>query len=171
MKKIITFLTISILFIEILSAQNTKFQAIFLYNFTRQLGWPSECQTGDIVIKVLGQSEIINDINSFAKGNPVYGQNVVAKLTTIDDVTNCHILFVTDEKSSDLETIIAKVGTKSVLIVTGKSGLTAKGAGISFVSEPDSEGAQILKYQYNVTNITKHNIKVSSDFKSLGESL
>ncbi len=171
MKKVSFLLLIILISVFGALSQNVKFQAIFVYNFTRQLGWPSEYQTGDIVIKVLGQADIVDEINNFAKGNPVYGQNVAAKATTIDDVTNCHILYISEDKSGDLETVISKIGDKSVLIVTAKSNLITKGAGISFVTETDKEGDAILKYQYSATNISKQNIKVSSDFKSLGLAL
>lgn len=165
-KLFITFLFLVVAFQSF--SQEAKFEAIFLYNFTRQLGWPEEYKTGDIQIMVLGSSEIIDQINTFAKDKPISGQNVVAKSTTIDKIENCHILYIPEDKNEQLQEVITKIGDKSVLIVTEKSNQTVNGAGISFTVEKDSEGGEVLRYQYNVDNIKKQNIKVSSDFKSLG---
>ena len=146
-KKIILSVLVGLFFSHIIIAQETKFEAIFLYNFTRQLGWPNSCQTGDIVIKVLGQSEIVDQINNFAKDKPVSGQNVVAQLATIDNISDCHIIFITEEESDKIQSVLTNIGEKSILVVTEKANLISSGAGVSFVKELDSEGDEVLKYQ------------------------
>lgn len=151
-----------------IKAQESKFEAIFLYNFTRQLGWPDSYKSGDIVIKVVGETEIVDQINEFAEGNPVYGQDVVAKSASAGEITECHIVYITEDASDELESIIEEIGDQNILIVTEVANLVTKGAGISFVREIDTAGDKVLKYQYKVDNIKKYDIKVSSDFKSLG---
>jgi len=169
MKKIIILFVFTILTsLSFVKAQENKFEAIFLYNFTRQLGWPEAYRSGDIIIKVFGETDIVDQINDFAKGNPVYGQNIVAKSTSIDGISDCHIVYITEDKSNELENVIAKIGMQSILIVTEEANLVSKGAGISFTREVDIDGEQILRYQYNTINIKKADIKLSSDFKSLG---
>lgn len=148
--------------------QDAKFQAIFLYNFTRQLGWPDDYRSGDIIIKVLGDSDVVEELNNFAKNNPVNGQNVVSKATNTSSIGKCHILFIPASKTTQLASVVSSVKNQSTLIVTESAGQTSKGAGISFVNIKESDGSNILKYQYNVKNISSKNIKVSSNFMTLG---
>jgi len=170
-KNIIGLMLILTVSMSMVSAQqDTKFQAIFLYNFTRQLGWPDTYKTGDIVIKVLGESEVVDELNAFAKNNPVNGQNVVSQATSASNIGKCHIIFIPQAKSNELNTVITSLEGSSTLIVTEQSNLTTKGAGISFIQIKEGDGSSILKYQFNTENISKYKIKVSSNFMTLGLS-
>ena len=45
-------------------AQDEKFKALFMYNFTKYIEWPQSKQTGDFVIGVVGGSPIIDELNA-----------------------------------------------------------------------------------------------------------
>lgn len=169
MKKI-TFLVFSllILFAPKLSAQeDAKFQAIFLYNFIRQMEWPADYKQGDVLVKVIGDSEIIDELNAYAKEIPINNQKIICQSSTVANLSKCHIVYIPVSKSTELAAVIAKIGNASTLIVTEQAGLTAKGAGISFVRDNEN-GLNVLRYQYNEANITKQKIKVGSGLKELG---
>ena len=62
-------------------AQETKYIAVFLYNFTRYVDWPNNVRTGDFVIGVLSDDNIYNELMGIANGKSVGGQIVSVRLS------------------------------------------------------------------------------------------
>lgn len=162
MKQIILSALISLLFFGA-NAQEAKFQAMSVYDFTRMLQWPEEYRQGDFYIKVYGNSEIFEEIKAFTKDKRVRGEQkiIVEKIHTVNP-GKCHILIVAESESSKLPQILA-ASNEGTLVVTQKNGMTQQGAGISFIQ--DGKG----RYKYNLANISGKHITVSTSFKQIGE--
>lgn len=144
------------------NAQDAKFQALIIYNFTKLLDWPDK--TGDFIIEVVGNPELAKELKEFTKSRKVAGmQNIVVNKVLPGAVSNAQIIVVGFNDSDKLENIIARAGNKNTLIVTEKSGLTKKGAGISLKKEKG-----VWQFQYNEENIKKYGLKISADFRELG---
>ena len=164
MKKI-SILTLLLVFLTGYSnviGQDSKFQALIMYNFTKLLDWPDK--SGDFIISVVSNDELAKELTDFTANRKVGGiQNIVVNKVMVNDLTKCQIIFVGVSESSSLNEIIQKASGKNTLLITEKNGLTDQGAGISFVKK---NGA--WKFQFNEVNIKKQGLKVSSDFKGLG---
>jgi len=159
MKYKIIFIAFMILFCAgNIFAQNEKFKALYIYNITKYINWSSNDKTEYFVIGVLGNSDIIEELKTIAKKRKINEKNVqVVKYSSINDVTNCHILFLTSAKSNLLSNFTPKK-YNNILIITEKKGMIDIGAAINFI---EIEG--ILKFEVNTNNITKYGLKYNSE--------
>ena len=113
----------------------SELQAAYLYNFAKYIRWPGE--SAQFTIGVLGSEEIVKELTRTLKDKKVAGKPLVIKLVAADDaLDDCRILFVPEEASGMLSTMIAPALIKNILIVTEED-LIKKGAGISFVVQDD----------------------------------
>lgn len=145
-----------------LNAQDAKFQALIIYNLTKLIDWPNK--TGNFTVKVFGNSDLAKELKDFTIERKAGGKQAfdIQKIES-GSFDNCQILFVGTTECGNIEEIVDKVGNNPTLIITEKSDLTIKGAGISFIK---IEG--VWKFQYKEENIKKYGLKISLDFKELG---
>ncbi|OQX97090.1 MAG: hypothetical protein B6I24_09890 [Bacteroidetes bacterium 4572_128] len=148
-----------------MAQKESRFQAMFIYNFTKYISYPKSKQIGDFTIGVLGSSRIINaELERIAKVKKVGSQKIILKkFASINDIIECHILYIPVKRTKDLEEVLKLLKGKATLIVTGKKDLTSKGASISF-----SMKGKRLSFQICKKNIKKQNLKVLSALLTLG---
>jgi hypothetical protein len=141
-----------------LNAQNNeKYQALFIYNFTRYIEWPSN-GSSEFVIGVIGRSNIYNELIAVADGRKVGTQTItVKKFTSASEVSSCQILFISGDASAQVSSLSPALSGKNTLIITERSGLISKGAGINFVI---NDGKQ--KFQLSKVNLQKSGLKVNA---------
>jgi hypothetical protein len=145
-----------------MQAQDAKFQSLIIYNFTKLIDWPNK--SGNFVVKVLGNSELVKELKDFTADRKACGKQAFdIQKAEINNIDNCQILFVGLSESDNIEQIVEKVKNNPSLIITEKSDLIGKGAGISFVKVDGT-----WKFQFKEDNIKKNGLKVSLDFKELG---
>jgi hypothetical protein len=141
-------------------------QAIFMYNFTRLIEWPADCKSGDFVIGVYGSPDVYVQLNNYMTGKKVGSQPIkVFKFTYITDITKCHILFVSLNKTKDMSTLMGIVGNNKTLLITEKRGALSEGAAINFVVIDDK-----LKFELKVSNAAKSGLKVHSNLEAMAVS-
>ncbi len=163
-KKYIVFL----LFMSMLPAsgfaQEAKFKALFMYNFTKYLEWPAARKQGDFVIGIYGASAITQELNVIAGKKTVGTQNIQVKVvSTPAEVGMCHILYVPENKSSKVPEIITQCSGKSVVLITDKPGMAQTLSGLNYVNV---DGKQ--SFEINKALIEKQGVKVNSVLLSLG---
>jgi hypothetical protein len=165
MKRIRLILCVSALFFFATSyGQSEKFKALFIYNFTKYIEWPTAMRSGDFVIGIYGNSTLTTELQVIASKQKVGNQAIKIKtFSAISDITKCHILFISASKSSSLGNILATLGKANTLVVTDKEGLAHYGSGINFVMDGDK-----LNYEINKANIQKQGLTVSGTLLSLG---
>ncbi len=134
----------------------TKYQALFVYNFTRFIEWPSN-NSSEFVIGVLGKSSIYNELQTLASAKKVGNQTIVIKqFSNSSEVVTCQILFVSNEVVSQISQMAASFQNKNTLIITDRAGSTGKGAGINFVN---ADGKQ--RFEISKSNVDKTGLKVN----------
>ena len=164
-KKYLILLCLLLCKVFIVSAQNEKFKALFIYNYTKYIEWPTSQRDGDFVIGVLGNSTLADELKTISQKQKVGNRNIVVKVfSTADEIDNCHILFIASGKSSALPSAIQKSSGRSTLIITDKDGLARQGACINFVTDGSK-----LNYEISKQNIEKNGLSVSSSLLSLGK--
>ena len=165
-KRILTSLTIASLFLfgNIgLYAQNYQLHSVFLYSFTRYVQWPEDMNQGDFEILVLGESPILPELKKMADLKKVGERSIkVYPIRSAAEIRKCNILYVPADKSDQLADILSKVGSNSILVVTERDGLGAKGSGINFINR---EGK--LAFEMNQAALTKQNLKASTELTRL----
>jgi len=164
MKKLLFVLCFIVFEMHSVYAQSEKFKALFMYNFTKYIEWPATDRQGDFIIAILGASPMAKELEIIAGKQKVGSQNILVKtFNSVDEIDNCHILYIPASKSSELAQVIGKLSGKSVLVVTDKEGLATQGACINYIKDGDR-----IKYELNKKNIEKRGMVVSSSLVTLG---
>lgn len=138
-------------------------QAVFMYNFTRLIEWPSDYKSGDFVIGIYNANEMYSELKSFTQGKSVGSQSIsVVKFASAQTIGKCHILFVPFSKTKELPVIVNTLAGSKTLIITEKKGSLEEGATINFVIVEDK-----LKFELKVSNATKLGLKVSQNLENM----
>lgn len=145
-------------------AQSTyRLHAMFVYSFTRYVQWPEAYSQGDFEILVLGDSPMIDDLKVMAQAKKVGDRTIkVTKINAPGEIRKCNILFVPASKSAQLQEILAKVNTQSILVVTEENGLGVKGSNINFIMKDGK-----LAFELNQATVNRQNLKVSNELSRL----
>jgi hypothetical protein len=144
---------------------NYKAYSLYIYNFMKYIEWPENNSQGDFIILVLGKSGIEKELRNMALQKKIKGRNIIVKsITTTDEIKECHLLYLSEQKSSLIKDLNARFKNKDFLIVGEKDGLAYKGASLSFATLDNDE----LSFDINKKNITQHNLKISESLIKLG---
>lgn len=164
MKKILLTLVATII-CTLASAQGmAQFQALYIYNFAKNIGWPAEDATKDLVITVIGDNELANELTKLSQTKAIGSRKVVVKEhATPNGIEKSDIIYLGETKASQIGTLLSNQANNKNLIVCGKKGLCAQGAGISFLSEGGK-----LKYEISNKNIARKGLQVSQKLLQLG---
>lgn len=138
-------------------AQLAKFQAMYLYNFTRYIAWPTEYQSGEFVIGVMGyDNDITVELRDIATQRKVSSQDIkVVEFSNAKQIKKCHILFIPKTKMGSYENILAAAKVFNILIVTEES-YFPENASINLVYSDKK-----LRYDVNRPNILAAGLKIS----------
>ena len=165
MKKILLISFLFIVFVNTSHAQKEKYQSLFIYNFTKYIKWPDSYNSGKFVIGVIGNSPIIESINSMvvSKKKTKAGSVIEVKAyASIDEIGDCNILFVSEDAVDILGQIDDKMAAKPILIITDSPGMATQGSVINFV-EKDGK----FKFELNESNASSRGLVVSGSLTSL----
>ena len=138
----------------------SKYQAVFMYNFTRYIEWPTAKQP--LVIGVMGNSPVLLELERSAKTKGDAFR--VVKVATMDEVDKCDMIFLPKEQSRNLSLVVKKTQGKSILIVTEDAELASRGANISFYVENDK-----LRFIINQEATNSRDIQVSSKLLAMAK--
>lgn len=164
MKKPLLLILMVFFILPLSQAQDEKFKALFMYNFTKYLEWPASKQSGDFIIGVYGNSPIISELNIIAQKRKVGAQPIVVKrVTEIDQFMDCNIVYVPTNKSAKVSEITEQCAKKGVVLITDKPGLAQTHSGINYIK---IDGKQ--NFEINKRLLENQGIKVNSVLLSLG---
>jgi hypothetical protein len=162
-KRGILFLLLIFLF-PIIKAQDDKFKALFMYNFTKYLEWPSEKQKGDFVIGVFGNSPIINELSIIAEKRRVgIQQIVIKKIYDVKEISGCNIVYIPGNKVLKADDVTAQSKNMGIAIITDSPGLAKTYAGINYIKIDGK-----LNFEINRKNLEEQGIKVNNALVTLG---
>ena len=137
--------------------------SMMVFNFVKYVQWPTNDDSKQFVIGVVGNSEIYNTLNTWyggkTKGTKTY---VIKKFNSAAEVGDCQVVFIDHSKNSEFDAINEKVKGKGTLVVTDRNGMGYKGSCINFKMVDDK-----LKFELNQHAIEASNLKVSSSLTSM----
>lgn len=163
---IISFLTLSTDLVEYAYFQKddtqAKIKATFLYGFTKYFDWNSG--DGDFVITIVGDAPgLIAELNRISSTKKVGAQKIsIQNHPNIKDVDKTNIVFITPDKSAQLNDAVAKFKGKGILIITEKQGLAKVGATINFVVDDNKQ-----KFELNKSAASKAGLTIGSSLEKL----
>ncbi len=138
-----------------------KYQALYIYNFTKYIEWPNASE--QLVIGAIGSGTIHRELEKMVstKGG---GKLKFIKLSSYDNLDQCNIIFLTKEQDRNLKLVLEKTKGKSVLIISETESSASRGAGISFFLDKEK-----LKFAINKNALEQRKMKVSSSLLSLAK--
>ena len=145
------------------AAAPTEYQlkAVFLFNFAQFVDWPQEsfpeAQT-PLVIGVLGEDPFGTYLDEIVSGETVNNRPLeIQRYRRVDEIKTCHILFISQSESKQLEQIVAALKGRSILTVSDSAGFTRQGGMIRFVTDKNK-----LRLRINLEAATAANLTISS---------
>jgi hypothetical protein len=147
-----------------INAQDERFKAIFIYNFTKYINWP--VSQGNFVINVLGNDAIISEIGEIATKKTVGNSKIdIIKVLSVSEIKKCQILFVSSSKMDLLSQVIQLARGKNILVITEKPNACKDGSCINFLSRDGK-----LTFEISKSNIESCGLQVSTDLLKMGTS-
>jgi hypothetical protein len=143
--------------------QEEKFKALFIYNFTKYIEWPSSSRN-EFKIGVLGNDNMYNELSEIAGRTKVGLKTMrITNAKTLLDVNDCEIIFISRSNSSDLAKLIGMAKSNHILLITETSNSCKQGAGLNFVLKNGS-----ISFEVSKSNIESAGLQVNSNLLSLG---
>lgn len=146
-------------------ASDYTVHANIIYHFTKYIDWPASKKGGDFLIGIIGDTPLYDELQRTMANKTAGTQKIVVKkFSSGEAAINCHILFVSDDKSSSMKKIASQTAGSSVLLVSEQEGMAQRGSCINFVIVSER-----LKLEINKTNIEQRNMSIASELLKLGK--
>lgn len=162
MKSIKLLLILFLVFAQYVAfSQVEKYMAAFTYQICKATTWPS--QSDNFVIGIVGQSDIIPFFEKLAEEKKVGSQSIqIISWNNANDIKNCQVVFVANEKIAQLAQIATALSGQPVLIITESTGTIKQGAGLSFTIVDNK-----IRYNLNKTSLLERNLIVQSTIERM----
>lgn len=148
------------------SAQNAtsaeyRVKAVFLFNFAQFVEWPARTfrdAQSPLVIGVLGDDPFGAFLDEAVAGEKIGDRPLlVRRYRRVEEIADCHILFISRSESGQLEKIIASLKGRSVLTVGDTDTFIRKGGLVRFVTENNK-----IRLRINVEAARASDLTISS---------
>jgi hypothetical protein len=114
-------------------------KAVFLFNFAQFVEWPATAFPdvhAPLVIGVLGEDPFGAQLETVVRDEVVGGRKLtVQRYQRVEQVGDCHILFISQSESRRLEQVVAALKGRSILTVGDTPGFAVRGVMVRFVTE------------------------------------
>ena len=139
-------------------------KAAYLYNFGSFVEWPTKVGKGDsFAVCVLGKDPFGAALDATVAGEVIGDAHVVAKrLSTIQDLEHCRILFISSSEESQLREILAALDKQAVLTVSDLPQFIRRGGMVQFVLDGNR-----VRFEVNVTSAERSGLTLSSQLLKL----
>jgi hypothetical protein len=116
-----------------------QIKAVFLFNFAQFVEWPESAfhdAQAPLVIGVLGEDPFGAQLDEAVRGEKI-GQRLllVRRYRRVDEIAECHILFISGSEAVRFDTDIAKLKGRSLLTVSDTDTFNRRGGMVRFFTE------------------------------------
>ena len=150
------------------STREYQLKAVFLFNFTQFVEWPSNSFStaqSPAVIGILGKDPFGNYLEETIAGETINKHPLVIQhFDNVDEITNCQILFINVSDKNKLQAILEKLKGKNILTISDINGFTKIGGMIRLYTRDDK-----INIQINLEATKSENLVVSSKLLKLAE--
>jgi hypothetical protein len=140
------------------AASEYQIKAVFLFNFAQFVEWPPDAfasPSAPLVIGILGDDPFGGSLDATIRGETVNGHPlIVRRYERVDQVTDCHILFVGRGERAQLSQILGRLENRGILTVGDADGFAERGGMIGFVNERNRIGLNINLEASASSNLT-----------------
>jgi hypothetical protein len=150
------------------ASKEYQIKAAFLFNFVQFVEWPAAAfpdALAPVRIGVLGEDPFGSSLQEIVQGEKVHDRNLVLQRSReIEDLKDCHLLFICKSERARVGEILSEVAPRSVLTVSEVEGFAQRGGIINLYLE-----ANKVRFEINPTAAQLHGLKISSQLLSLGK--
>lgn len=108
-------------------------KAVFFEKFARFSKWPENTKMDTFSIKIIGKSPFEGALDTLYKTHKIKNKPVSIKyISSVDQINNCHLLFVTKSASDKINSILKQTESKPILTIGEKSYSQNKSSIINF---------------------------------------
>jgi len=141
-------------------AKEYEVKAVFLLNFAQFVEWPDgtfPSADTPICIGILGDDPFGAVLDRAIQGERVKDRPLAAKrFRHLEDVKDCHLLFISRSERARLPQILAKIGRTSILTVGETDRFAHQGGIINFRLQGNT-----IRFEINVDAARRSNLKIS----------
>jgi len=135
-------------------------EAVYLYQFGRFVQWPDGPNVAQdaFPICVVGRDPFGRSLDSTIAGEKIGNVPLRAeRIDDLNDVKHCRILYISASEESNLDALLAKASSSSVLTVSDLPDFESHGGMIQFIVEDNR-----VRFEINVAVAQKSGLKISS---------
>ena len=143
-------------------------KAALLYNFSKFVDWPEtsfQNAAAPIIIGILGNDPFGNHLDRTIKNKTVNGRSLtIHRFKKLDDLTPCHILFISPSEKKHLSEVLDKLKTWHVLTVSDMKNFSRSGGMINLITEVNR-----IRFEINIDAADQGGLKISSQLLKLSK--
>ena len=168
MKKTIPLLVLLVHLAIFSQAQEfSKVQSVFIFTFARYIQWPEGYNEGNFEIQVLGDGPIVKELRDASSAKKINNRTVVvSQISKVSEIKKSCVVFISANRSSQLDNVLTEVGAKPILVMSEEPGAGARGSNINFMVKDGK-----FAYEINQTTMAKKNLKVSNELSRMAATV
>ena len=133
-------------------AKLTQVKAVFIYNFTQFIDWPETAFSSNNApfgICILGNDPfgMIMDLTVEEEQPPEGRKFSVIRLSDLQHIKDCQILYISESEENRLEKILQKIGDLPILTVSDIKNFSQNKGMIQFVLKEDGRIGMIINHK------------------------
>ncbi len=157
---------------QISTSPEYELKAVFLYNFTQFVEWPSAAfpsEQSPLIIGVLGDNPFGSYLKDVVAGEKVSGHPlIIQRYDNAEDIKGCHILFITEEETESPANKLGQITTDlkkyNVLTVSDAPNFLSQGGMVRFYTKQNK-----IQLQINLDAVKEADLVISSKLLRLAE--
>ena len=140
----------------------------FIHYVAQYAIWPKDVlapQAKRFVLGVLGDNPFGDALEAYFKGKSVKGREFVVKFfKTVEEVKDCHMLFIAASEKNDFAAILDELADTSILTISDTDGFLQKNGMIFMFITPKSEITGGLGWDINPEAMKKARLQIDPFF-------
>ena len=142
-------------------------KAAFLLNFAKFMEWPSHAfsdTSTPLILCILGKDPFDKALKTIEDKIAKERRLVIKKASCIEDMKECHILFISTSEKKNLSVILSKIKGLPILTVAETKNFCQSGGIVNFIVVKNK-----IRFEINVEAAKRIGLKISSKLLKLSK--
>ncbi len=142
-------------------------KAAFILNFAKFTKWPSDVffnSTTTLNLCILGKDPFDEALKTIEGKTVKERKLTITKSSSIDDINECHILFISTSEKDELSEIFLKIKDRPILTVAETGNFCQSGGIVNFIVVKNK-----VRFEINVDAAKRKGLKISSKLLKLSK--
>ncbi len=136
----------------------------YIYYFLKYVNWENEDKLDTFKVAIFSKDTLMIELLKSLERQKVKNKPIhVSSFKTLEDIKNCHLLFVTNSSNYFINDIFDLIKGKNTLLVTDRYEYQQYTM-INFIYNENSK----IQFEYNAKNIENARLKISSELFAYG---